>query len=143
MVTNFEASLAAGQAAPAAVISEDWAAPRPAPPPPAAPPAPTPAAPAVELTDKRIKEAVAATIAATPDKDGVPANQQEALRAPMLRAEQYKTFEKTFAYAQVPYCLGKSPLKFQPPTIGPIGFGGLLGIPFLVVAAARGKCKIT
>ena len=136
MVTSFEVSLPAGQAAPAAVINEDWAAPRPVP-----PPKPAPAAPAVEPTDERIKEAVAATIAATPDKDSVAANQQEALRAPMLSAEQYKTFEKEFAYAQVPYCLGKSALKFQPPRIGPIVFGGLLGIPFLLVAAVRGKCK--
>lgn len=142
MVMSVEVSLPAGQAAPVAVISEDWAAPRPAPP----PPAPllqkkAPAAPAVELTDKRIKEAVAATIAATPEKDDVPANQQPGLRAPVLSAEQYKTFEKEFSYAEVPYCLGANALKFQPPKVGPIVFGGILGIPFLLLAAARGKCK--
>lgn len=143
MLTNFDASLPTGQAAPVAVIREDWAAPRPALSPPASAPQPrpAPAAPAVELTDKRIKEAVAATIAATPDKDNAPANQQEALRAPMLSAEEYKKFEKGFAYAKVPYCLGNDGLKFQPPRIGFIGFGGVLAIPFVLVAAARGKCK--
>jgi hypothetical protein len=93
------------------------------------------------LTDKRIKEAVGATIAAAPDKDSVPANQQDALRAPMLSAEQYKKFEKEFAYAKVPYCLGDEGLKFQPPRIGFISFSGLLAVPFVLVAAARGKCK--
>lgn len=141
MLMSVEASLPAGPATPVAVISEDWAAPRPAPPPPVAPPKPVPAAPAVELTDRRIKEAVAATIAATPDKESVPANQQAALLGPMLSAEQYKTFEKEFAFARVPSCLGSDALKFQPPKIGPVVLGGILGIPFLLLAAARGKCK--
>jgi hypothetical protein len=93
------------------------------------------------LADKRIKEAVAATIAATPDKDSLPANQQEVLRAPTLSAEEYKKFAEGFAYAKVPYCLGNDGLRFQPPRIGFIGFGSLLALPFVLVAAARGKCK--
>lgn len=141
MVTNFEVSLPAGQAAPATVVAEDWAAPRPAPPPPPRPAPAVPVAPAIPLTDRRIKEAVAATIAEAPDKPSVAANLQPGLRAPMLSAEQYKKFEKEFAFAKVPYCLGQDSLKFQPPKIGPIVFGGLLGLPFLVIAAARGKCK--
>lgn len=140
MFTSFEVGLLAGQATPVAVINEDWAVPRPATRAPQ--PKPAPAAPAMELTNKRIKEAVAATIAAAPDKDSVPANQQEALRAPAFSAEEYKKFARGFNYAKTPYCLGQDPLKFQPPTIGYIGFGGLLGFPFLVVAAARGKCKV-
>jgi hypothetical protein len=140
MATNFDMSLPAGQAAPAVMISEDWAAPRPTPPPP--PPArPAQGPPALELTDKRIKEAVAATVAAAPDHAGIPANQQEALRAPVLGAEQYKNFEKGFASAEVPPCLAADGLKFQPPRIGSIGFSGIFALPFLVVAAARGKCK--
>lgn len=137
MFTSIEASPAAGQAAPLAVISEDWASPRPAPAPPRKP---APAAPAVELTDQRIKEAVAATIAAAPDKDSVPANRQ-GLRAPTLSADEYKKLSEGFANAKVPACLGPDGLKLQPPKIGAIGFGGLLALPFLLVAAARGKCK--
>ncbi|MDL2357491.1 MAG: hypothetical protein QFF03_19735 [Pseudomonadota bacterium] len=138
-----EVSLPAGPAAPVAVISEDWAAPRPAPPPAPLPPKAAPVAPAAELTDPRVKAAVAATIAAAPAKESVPANQQEALRAPMLSAEEYKKFAEGFAYAKVPYCLGSNGLKFQPPRIGFIGFGGILGIPFVLLAAARGKCKVS
>ena len=141
MVTNFEVSLPAGQAAPATVVAEDWAAARPAPPPPPRPAPAVPVAPAIPLTDGRIKDAVAATIAEAPDQPNVAANQQPGLRAPTLSAEQYKKFEKDFAFAKVPYCLGQDNLKFQPPKIGPIVFGGLLALPFLVIAAARGKCK--
>lgn len=139
MLTSVEASLAAGQAAPVAVISEDWAAPGPAPPP--ASPSHTPAAPTAELTDKRIREAVAATIAAAPDRENAPANRQERLRAPTLSAEEYKKFAEGFANAAVPNCLRPDGLKFQPPRIGVIGFSGLLALPFVLVAAVRGKCK--
>lgn len=137
MFPSIEASPAAGQAAPVAVISEDWAAPRPV---PAPPPKPAPAAPAVELTDQRIKEAVAAAIAAAPDKDSAPANRL-GLRAPTLSADEYKKFAEGFANAKVPYCLGPDGLKLQPPKIGAIGFSGLFALPFLLVVAARGKCK--
>lgn len=139
MLTSVEASLAAGQAAPVAMISEDWAAPRPAPPPALA--SRTPAAPAAELTDKRIREAVAATIAAAPDKEDAPANRQEGLRAPTLSAEEYKKFAEGFSNAKVPYCLAADGLRLQPPRIGVIGLSGLLALPFVLVAAVRGKCK--
>lgn len=55
--------------------------------------------------------------------------------------EKYKQFAKDFAYAKLPYCLGGAGLKFQPPQIGPITFGGLLALPFVVAAKVRGKCK--
>lgn len=120
-------SLLAAQVTQAVVISEDWAAPdqRPA-----------RAAKPAELADQRIRQAVADTIAATPDKASVPASQQE-----VLSAESYRTFTKEFTHAKVPSCLGADGLKFQPPTIGPIGFGSLLALPFVVLAAARGKCN--
>lgn len=137
MQATTDLNVPAAQAAPPAIISEDWAAERPPPAPPHAPPAKK-----LELADPRVKQAVADTIAAAPDKSSVPANQQEALRAPALSADSYKKFSEDFAYAQVPYCLGNSALKFQPPTIGPIVFGGFLGIPFMLLAAARGKCKV-
>lgn len=144
MSASTDLSASAAPVAALVVISEDWAADRKPRNPPKAPAPATPSAPrqvAVELTDQRIRKAVAQTIAATPDQSSVAANQQEALRAPMLSAEQYKTFAKGFAYAKVPYCRGDGGLKFQPPKIGPIVFGGLLAIPFVLVAAVRVKCK--
>jgi hypothetical protein len=138
---------AAAQVVQTVIISEDWTKPG------AAAALPAPAAPArretgaaapIELIDPRIKRAVAATVAEAPDRSSIPANQQVALRGPVLGADtpdQYKQFAKDFAYAKMPYCLGDNGLKFQPPKIGPIGFGGLLALPFVVIAKVRGKCK--
>jgi hypothetical protein len=100
--------------------------------------------PPIVLSDQRIKQAVAATLAETPDKPAIPANQQDALRGPVFGAEtpnKYKQLAKDFAYAKLPYCRGDDSLKFQPPQIGPITFGGLLALPFVVVAKVRGQCK--
>lgn len=58
-----------------------------------------------------------------------------------LRASKVDTFAAQFEAAAVPHCLGRNGLKHQPPKIGPVILGGLFAIPFLVVAAARGKCK--
>jgi hypothetical protein len=57
------------------------------------------------------------------------------------REQKYEQFARDFDEAEVPGCLGPNALKHQPPKIGPIGLGGILALPFLVVAAARGKCK--
>jgi hypothetical protein len=145
----------AAQVAQAVIVSEDWAAPgaRPAPPKPPRAVAPVAtesgiaqaaATAPVELTDPRIKRAVAATVAETPDRSTLAANQQDGLRPPVFGADtpdQYKRFAEGFAYAKVPYCLGDNGLKFQPAKIGFIGFSGLLALPFVVVAKMRGKCK--
>ena len=138
---------AAAPAAQIAVVSADWATVdlRPPAPPPIAPKkeatTPSVAAPAIVLTDQRIKDAAAKTIAAAPDTFSVAPNQQGALRGEELSADKYNTFSKQFAHAKVPDCYGSDALKFQPPQIGPIVLTGLLAIPFLVLAAARGKCK--
>jgi hypothetical protein len=57
------------------------------------------------------------------------------------RVDKYGTFAARFEEAAVPNCLGPNALKHQPPKIGPIGVGGILALPFLVVAAVRGKCN--
>lgn len=138
---------AAAPAAQIAVVSADWAtADRRS---PAPPPVPTKteassaavAVPAATLTDQRIKEAVAKTIATAPDTFSAAPNQQAALRGEGLSADKYATFSKQFSYAKVPDCFGKDALKFQPAQIGSFVFTGLAALPFLVVAAARGKCK--
>lgn len=99
------------------------------------------AVPAAVLTDQRIKDAAAQTIAAAPDAFSVAPNRQAALRGAALSADKYATFTEQFAHAKVPDCFGSDALKLQPPQIGSLVFSGLLAIPFLVVAAARGKCK--
>lgn len=138
---------AAAPAAQIAVVSADWAAadfraPTPPPVPQKSESASaTVAVPAATLTDERIKDAVAKTIAAAPHTFSAAPNQQTALRGEGLSADKYATFSKQFSYAKVPDCFGKDTLKFQPPQIGAFVFTGLAALPFLVVAATRGKCK--
>lgn len=50
---------------------------------------------------------------------------------------KYERFAIEFDDAKVPGCLGPDGLKRQPTFI----FGGLLALPFLAVAAIRGKCN--
>ncbi len=123
------------------IVSADWAAP----PPPTAPVAAAPVAktpPAIPLTDPAIKQAVSATLAEIPDRENTPANRQTALLAPVFTANrQNEEFTRQFAAAKIPYCLAADGLKFQPPAIGPFVFGGLLGIPFILVTKLRGNCK--
>ena len=57
------------------------------------------------------------------------------------RDDKYETFARNFDEAEVPGCLGPNALKHQPPKIGPIAIGGILALPFLIVAAVRGKCN--
>lgn len=63
------------------------------------------------------------------------------LSAGPQRDTRYEHFAELFSHAQVPHCLGRNALKHQPPKIGPIAVGGILALPFLAVAAIRGKCK--
>jgi hypothetical protein len=138
---------AAAPAAQIAVVSADWASadlrpPTPPPGPPKAEAASAPVAvPAAELTDPRIKHAVAETILEAPAILSAAPNQQTALRGDALSADKYAAFSKQFSYAKVPDCFGRDALKFQPPQIGSFMFTGLAALPFLVVAAARGKCN--
>lgn len=128
-------------AQPAIVVSADWAAP-PAPSAPVAAASVPQSPPAIPLTGPAIKQAVAATLAEIPDRESTPANRQTALLAPVFSANrQNEEFTRQFAAARIPHCLAADGLKFQPPAIGPVVFGGLLGIPFVLVAKLRGKCK--
>jgi len=53
------------------------------------------------------------------------------------KISKYERFAMEFDDAKVPGCLGPDGLKRQPTFI----FGGLLALPFLAVAALRGKCN--
>jgi hypothetical protein len=144
----------AAQATQAIVISENWAQPggSPSPPKPVRATAPvkperaiaSAPPPPIELTDPRIKQAVAATVAEMPVRTDVQANGHDSPSGKVFSTDtpdQYQQFAKDFAHAKLPHCLGDNGLKFQPPTIGPVAFGGLLALPFVVLAKARGKCK--
>lgn len=102
----------------------------------AADPAPAPPAPArLRVTDRDlIAKAVRETLAETP-----PAPLARNGRS--LSADAQGTLGRAFDEAQVPGCLRPDGLKLQPPRIGPVGVGGLLALPFLALAAVRGKCN--
>ncbi|WP_426102402.1 hypothetical protein [Massilia sp. TSP1-1-2] len=51
--------------------------------------------------------------------------------------DKYEKFADQFDEAKVPGCLRPDALKHQPTFI----FGGLLALPFIAVAAIRGKCN--
>jgi hypothetical protein len=98
-----------------------------------APPAPLRA----QLTDEVIRDAVKQTLAET----GIDRRQRDST---VLRGDQYKKFERKFSEAQVPSCIHPDALRLQPAEIETkdwvIGLGGILVVPFIIVAAARGKC---
>jgi hypothetical protein len=89
------------------------------------------------LTDELIKDAVKQTLA----ENKTEPRQREST---VLRGDQYKKFERKFSEAQVPDCIHPDALRLQPAEIETknwvFGLGGLLVVPFIVVAAARGKC---
>lgn len=121
MPINFAASILALQlaTAPPADIPEDWAAP----PPP---------------SRKEINDAVRDIIAEEKAKEAEVPRRHE---ADTLRGDKYDTFAADFDAAAVPGCLRPDGLKRQPPRIGFLGLGGLLGLPFILLAKARGKCN--
>jgi hypothetical protein len=58
-----------------------------------------------------------------------------------LGAAPYRGLADAMADARVPGCLGPDGLKHQPTNIGPVAVGGVLALPFLAVAALRGRCN--
>jgi negative regulator of sigma E activity len=82
-----------------------------------------------QLTSDVIKDAVKETLAS--DKQ-----QQKQSHAVVLGAEKYESFTRDFSEAKVPDCLHADGLKRQPTFF----LGGLLALPFVLVAAVRGKC---
>ncbi len=122
------------------------------PPEPAVPPAPEPAvdiasdaagsgAVTAAMTDQAIQDAIRKVLDEDKERIGIlPLDPQADFRG----SGPYAKFAKDFAYARIPSCIGaghSNALKFQEPRIGPIVFGGLLALPFLAVAAVRGKCN--
>jgi hypothetical protein len=103
----------------AATIAEDWAA------------APPPSREAIRKVVRDIVAEEKAREAAVP--------YQHEFNAP--RGDKYDAFADSFDEAAVPGCLRPDGLKRQPPRIGFFSFGGLLGLPFVVLAKVRGKCN--
>jgi hypothetical protein len=139
------------------------AAPAPAPAPvpapvPAPAPAPAPDAPVAVPENWAAASAPAGASVAVPDKavirTAIKASFEEeaALAAAKSKAaaipvrftassqpeqDKYQRFEAGFAEAKVPGCLKSDGLKRQPTFF----LGGLLALPFIAVAAVRGKCN--
>ena len=104
------------------VIAQDWAA----------PPAPDKSA-----LRRVIKESIAAekALAMAQSKDKAIPVRFTASSQP--DQDEYEKFADGFHQAKVPGCLGQDGLKRQPTFF----LGGLLAIPFIAVAAIRGKCN--
>lgn len=97
-------------------------------------PAPDFGPPAPRVGDRQVREAISAAI-----------REDDAKRAKFIRAAPPPGITEKFAAgakaAEVPGCLRPDALKHNPPTVGPIVFGGILSLPWLAGAALTGKCK--
>jgi hypothetical protein len=102
---------------PPAKIPEEWAAPPP---------------PSRKAIDKAVHDTVAEE---NTEQAAVPR------RSDTFRSNKYDDFAASFDEAAVPGCLRPDGLKRQPPRIGPIAFRDLFGLPFILIAKARGKCN--
>lgn len=105
-----------------AVVPSDWAA------------APPPDKALIRRAIKESFEEEKAIVEAESKEKAIPyrysASSQE-------EQDKYQKFETTFADAKVPGCLSRNGLKRQSTFI----FKGLLALPFIAVAAVRGKCN--
>ncbi|MES2257719.1 MAG: hypothetical protein V4724_04335 [Pseudomonadota bacterium] len=88
------------------------------------------------LSDAIIRQAVKETLAESRAQQA-----QSAPQGPALSAGKTDALTAAFADAKVPDCLHAEGLKRQPTSIGPIGVGGFLALPFVAVAKLRGKCQ--
>jgi hypothetical protein len=90
------------------------------------------------LTEEVIRKAVRETIAETPQPAAPAANPQAgAFSANPVAARMSAAFEE----AKVPDCLHPDALKLQPAHIGPVAVVGPYSLPWVIAAAARGKCR--
>ncbi len=112
----------------AAAVAENWAAA------PAAQPSTPPSKALIEraardsIADEKAQASARSKEAAIPTRYFASSRPQQ---------DKYEKFETAFAESKVPGCLQPDGLKRQPTFI----FGGLLALPFIAVAAIRGKCN--
>lgn len=97
-------------------------------------------APGARPSDEAIRAAVRATL------DEMPASPMLS-GGTALSGGPYREFERKFAFAAKPHCLGPDPLKHQPHAIQTktwvFGVGGIYALPFWAAAIVRGKCSWT
>jgi hypothetical protein len=105
----------------AAVVPENWAA------------APPPEKAAIQRAIKEAAEEEKALAEARSKEAAIP---QRYTASSEPESDKYERFETTFADAKVPGCFKPDGLKRQSTYI----FAGLLALPFIAVAAVRGKC---
>ena len=109
-------------AAQEAVIPANWAA---APPPEKA------------VIQRAIKETFEEEKAMAEAQSKAAAIPQRYTMSSQPEQEKYEKFAEGFSEAKVPGCFSSNGLKHQPTYI----FSGLLALPFVAVAAIRGKCN--
>ncbi|MES3022274.1 MAG: hypothetical protein V4857_11905 [Pseudomonadota bacterium] len=120
----------------AAILSAQLAA-EPTPAPAPAPDRPAKPAPSARPSDEAVRKAISATLVESgAAKAGAPQ-----VADTSLRSDELKRFATIVADAKVPHCLHSEGLKRQPTGIGPFGVSGYAALPFVLVAAARGKCN--
>ncbi|MFL6658533.1 MAG: hypothetical protein ACJ8GW_10705 [Massilia sp.] len=118
-----------------AAVAENWAAPAPA--------TPAQIAETVKaiVPDKAMRQAVKVSIEAekalVEEKAKAAAIPRPYVLTTKTDADRYAAFAVAFDDAKVPGCLQPDGLKRQSTLI----FGGLLALPFIAVAALRGKCN--
>jgi len=98
--------------------------------------APPPTSARLDLSPTVLKAAIAAA-----DADYAPPNARGTAFGTSTSTPQTR-IDRSFEAAQIERCGGDGTFKFDPPMIGPIGFGGLFAMPFLVHAMATGRCKL-
>lgn len=96
-----------------------------------------PQPPSMVLTDEVIKKAVREMIKEDPQPAPVTKSQAGAFSANPVEARMSAAFEQ----AKVPDCLHPDALKLQPAHIGPVAVVGPYSLPWVIAAAARGKCR--
>lgn len=91
-------------------------------------------------SDEAIRAAVRATLNDMPDS---PMRSSGGA----LSGAPYREFERKFAFAAKPHCMGPDPLKHQPHSIQTrnwvFGATGIFALPFWGAAILRGKCSWT
>lgn len=106
----------------ATVIAENWAAPAPA---------------DKSLVRRAIKQSFEDEKAIAIAESKAKAIPRRYTASSHQEIEKYEKFSQDFAEAKVPGCLKPDGLKRQPTFF----LGGLLAVPFIAVAAIRGKCN--
>ena len=86
--------------------------------------------------------AVIRSAIAEADRDWAPSRGDAAVFG-SVGSKTRSRIDRRFADAAIESCGGSGALKFDPPLIGPLVFGGLFSLPWLMHAMATGRCRMS